>query len=300
MVSDKYSIMEHYFYPTVILATVLLLIVFACPGKLPSKAYLMGGEQAKQASYQQNVADGERVPVISQDAVKRFLRSSNQPALIPRYGFKYNGEGIPKVFNNPRDVVEAYFNILSEAANMEGYTAGCGSIGEGTQPYPYAYEMLSADTKKTMTYNQFLNSFRGIGHINLLKIYEMNKVKINKNIYPRFLVELETIEGSKDKPITYFGYYTGEVIVQNQGQDGWKIRELNLKGEDFLCHPYHGWGHDAKGTDQIKYGIEKIYNVNDNGITTEITGQAKDGKQYKLTFKLLTSQIFEYLCQILL
>ncbi|WP_264170004.1 hypothetical protein [Clostridium estertheticum] len=34
----------------------------------------------------------------------------------------------------------------------------------------------------------------------------------------------------------------------------YKISDVQLFGEDFLCAPYHGWSHNAEYVVDIKYG----------------------------------------------
>lgn len=75
----------------------------------------------------------------------------------------------PKI-NNSEELILAYFGILKEASNMDGYSGGCGSIGDEKKPYPYAYNLLSNNYKNKMSLKQFENSFKGIGHITLLSV----------------------------------------------------------------------------------------------------------------------------------
>ena len=294
MVFKKYSIMEHYFYPMVALTTILVLIALISHGKVSKDGILAGKETIKQV---QNKDEASGL-AIDPSAAQRLLRPSNQPLVAPRYQFRNNGEGMPKKFDKPLEVAMSFFNILSEAANLDGFNTSYKVVGWAKAPYPYAYEMLSPEMKKVLSHQQFLNLFSGIGRINLLKINEMNKVVIKNRIYPRFFVELEAIESSKDKNISYFGYYYGEIIIQDEKSEGWKIRQLNLKGEDFLYHAYFEWKKDAQMIAKTKYQINIIRNINDNGTTKEIYGQAKDGKEYKLTFVKLTDG-YDYLIKCL-
>lgn len=54
---------------------------------------------------------------------------------------------------------------------MVGYSGGCGTIGWSSIPYPYAYKLLTEENQKNMPLKQFEDSFKGIGHITLLKLY---------------------------------------------------------------------------------------------------------------------------------
>lgn len=84
----------------------------------------------------------------------RFQRPSSQPALQNPYSFSDFDEGrgnrhlSPNDLRTPENVIMAYYGILREAANMGGYSGGCGTIGYATLPYPYAYELLSNEKKR--------------------------------------------------------------------------------------------------------------------------------------------------------
>lgn len=228
------------------------------------------------------------------DYVERFLRPSvNKP--LDKFYYTDGSEGkLPSDLKLPGETVRAYFDILSDAANLGEKAGGCGSIGQGDAPYPSAYNQLSEDLKKTMSYEKFLKSFDGIGHINLMKLIDMPAIKLGDNICPRVFVEIETIEGSDTQGKTYFAYYFGFITMDEDKDAGWKINEIQLKPEDFLCHAYHGWWHDA-GTivDMIynkKYGmIDKILGVEENGDFRNVLAKGKDGKQYRFMFVRITN-----------
>ncbi len=289
MISKKYSIMDHFFYPTVILVTVLMLIVFASARGMSSREYLMGGETTGHSIDHQIGDNNTQASSANTSDLAKILRPSNQPIIAPRFDFKSGGTGLPKTFNNPRDLIEAYFSILSKAENMEGCCSGCGATGWAQEPYPIAYEMLSQEMKKTMSFQKFLDSFRGIGHMNLLKLHEMNQAIVSGKSYQRFFVEFESIEKSQNRNLTLFGYYTGELILQNEGEKGWKIRQIGVRGEDFLCKAYHGKYPDAQTVAEVSYQISSIFNIKQEGSIIELLGQSKSGRIYKLIFTRLTN-----------
>ncbi len=287
MISKKYSIMEHFFYPTVFFATILLLIVFASARGVSQREYLLGGESTVQDISQYT---GHQTQTSSPESggSERILRPSSQPELTLQFEYNAGGKGIPEVFNNPRELIEAYFSVLSKAENMGGCCSGCGATGWAQEPYPLAYKMLSKDLKKSMSFQKYVSSFLGIGNINLLKLYEMNKATINGKTYPRFFVEFETIEKSQDRKLTLFGYYSGELVLQNEGKEGWKIKQIGVSGEDFLCKAYHGEHTDALTAAKSSYQISSVYNIKQEGSLTELLGQSKGGRIYKLVFTKLT------------
>lgn len=226
--------------------------------------------------------------------IERFLRPSNLEVMDKEYSFSNEGDKLPKSFDAPSGVIKAYFDVLSDASNLGSKKGGCGSIGFEKAPYPSAYNLLSESLKKAMSYDRFLKSFEGVGHINLLKLTEAPAVKIGSNIYPRFLVEIEAIEGSDTPGKTSFAYYFGYVIAEQDKAAGWRITSIELMPEDFLCHAYHGWWHDAGTIVEVqyknKYGIiEKILGVEESGYLRNVLAKDKDGKQYRFTFVRITN-----------
>jgi hypothetical protein len=196
-------------------------------------------------------------------------------------------------FNDAKSLVFAYYGILEEASNMEGYTGGCGTIGNSKEPYSYAYSLFNSDYKNKISKKQFEESFRGIGHISLLKVNPLNE----KNGIKNYFIEIEVITGEPNcvkskREISYFGYYYGIVstIIEN---NEWKISEIKYYPEDFLCAPYHGWSYDAKAIVGIVYkenfGIidEILKTENDNNILN-IYAQ-KDNNNYRFDFIKLTN-----------
>lgn len=226
--------------------------------------------------------------------IERFLRPSDLKPLEKKYSYGKDGSSLPHVFPVSSEVVRAYFDVLSDASNMGNKRAGCGSIGYEKAPYPYAYGLLSKNYKKIQSYDRFLKSFEGIGHINLLKIVEMPSSKVGDNIIPVFFVEVETIEGSSAEGKTYFAYYYGKVNCIFEGEDGWKINSIDLNSEDFLCHAYHGWSHDALSIVEIVYGercniVEKVLGVQEDGYYINVIAKGRDGRQYRFMFVRLTN-----------
>lgn len=185
---------------------------------------------------------------------ERFRRPSNQLPLVNNFSFedfeKVNDRPplISTVFKNPDKLIKAYFGILRNASNMHGYLGGCGSIGNSLQPYPYAYGLLSETAQNEMPLSEFVNSFRGIGHITLLKLYPaFTPSWIPANICS-YMFEVEAITGPSEKDElsynrdgSYFVYYYGLITVEKDTKCGWKIKSIDYLPEDFLCAPEHGW-----------------------------------------------------------
>lgn len=107
--------------------------------------------------------------------VEKYFRPSNEPvlntgdynALFSNYIQSGDSIIIPRDYViSPGDTILNYFGILREAANPEeGKYIGCGTIGDATIPYPFAYNFLSSEYKKRLSYEQYLDMFKNILHI---------------------------------------------------------------------------------------------------------------------------------------
>lgn len=235
----------------------------------------------------------------------RFQRPSSQSALNDKYTFaQFDRSRNSKPlcledFQTPEDVILAYFGILREAANMDGYSGGCGTIGWAKLPYPYAYELLSDSRQNSMTLKQFAESFKGIGHLTLLKLYPAyTPPETPKNIRYH-MIEAEVITGAAiDDPAGYrsgshFVYFYGLVTTELDQNKGWKIKAIDYLPEDFLCYPYHGWDFDAQYLVPIIYRdwyhlIDKVDRTKQNGNTISVYASG-NGKQYRFDFERITN-----------
>lgn len=257
---------------------------------------VMGGMLYKQAS-----DDDSNVLTMKED-VEKYFRPSNLPVLNKRstvrlldnyFGKKVSEIKIPdNILRTPEDTILNYFSILREAANpQEGKEAGCGSIGTGKTPYPVAYNYLTSSYQHKLPYNQYLNSFQNILHLNLVKYHEV-PVYDNPNNITRYFVEIETIEGN-EKHTAEFAYYYGFVDILNENGQ-YKISNLEFNGENYLCAPYHGWSYDAEASVQIKYGgwcslIKEMYPSSQRGYIKNISFKGTDGNDYLIVFYQLTN-----------
>lgn len=187
----------------------------------------------------------------------------------------------------PEDTLINYFSILREAENVGGRS--CGSIGHAQIPYPLAYNFLSEEYQKKLSYEEYLNSFAGIGHTSLIKLCRVPDLK--QGI--KFFYEIETIEAFEGKRAEYFGYSYGFIqLVHEPG--GYRISDLQQFPEDFLCAPYHGWNHDAESVVEVKYGnwcnlIQKRYPTIKNGYIKNIYFHGNDRADYYFIFFTLTN-----------
>lgn len=237
---------------------------------------------------------------------ERFQRPSKQSALKLKYtakDFINNSEQPPyiqTVFQTPEDVIQAYYAILQDASNMAGYYGGCGTVGWSKIPYPYAYELLTKETREKIALKKFEDSFAGIGHITLLKLYPAYQPPNTSANIKYYMVEIEVITGppykeGENKPPQpgYFAYYYGLIAVEKTPSEGWKIKSIYYVPEDFLCHPMHHWDYDARALTEIVYknwyglvdNIEKV-EKDDSFIHVYAIGK---GNKYRFDFVRLTN-----------
>ncbi|RDU35718.1 hypothetical protein DRW41_16375 [Neobacillus piezotolerans] len=218
----------------------------------------------------------------------RFAESS---FFTPFYGKSHKEIVIPRsLVSSPRDTVLNYFSILRDAENLKmGKMGGCGTVGMARIPFPFAYNMLTEQYRKKLSYPNYLKSFEGVGRTHLILLEQVPADKPGKDY---FFIELETIEGS-DKDVTYFAYYYGYVDVGKE-KGVYKISSIRLFGEDFLCAAFHGWDHDALAVVEIKFGewcklVKKIKPVEQEGHRKTIEFSGTDGNEYRFIFFQLTN-----------
>lgn len=235
--------------------------------------------------------------------IEKYFRPSCLPILNnqvtgfeffdPYYNKKYNEITLPPVLmNSPDHTIINYFSILREAANLtKDQLGGCGTVGTSRIPYPVAYNFFTKDYQKTVPYTSYLNSFKGIGHINLIKVNHLPNDPNHPDTL-QYFIELEAIEGS-NKQLTYFAYYYGYVYLKKEG-NRYKINNLILYGEDFLCAAYHLWQHNAEAFVDIKYGqwcklVKKRLPTRQEGYVKTIDVIGMEGRDYRFVFFQLTN-----------
>lgn len=231
---------------------------------------------------------------------ERYFRPSPLPALnIINFDYdffdKYYNPDYTKIvlpnylFYSPEETILNYFSILREAEDIS--TGGCGSIGEAKSPYPISFNFLTTEYQNNIGYEAYLNSFNEIGHINLVKLNNITTELTPKGII-RYFFELETIEPSLNGN-TSFAYYYGFIDIKNQNGN-YKISNIDVRGEDFLCAAYHGWVHNAELYVDITFGdwchlIKKRYPTEQSCYIKIIYVDGTDGHKYKFLFFQLTN-----------
>lgn len=280
----------------------ILVIVFLLIQRYqPQEAKMVMGGSLQTQNYNE---DKKKVIRKSED-VETYFRPSDLPVLNDRFissatslssGFNRKEVSeivLPKeLMQSPEDTIINYFSVLRDAANWEhGKNAGCGSIGLSETPYPVAYQFLSEEYRKHMSYEQYLDTFKNILHTSLIKYKQVQLYDNPKNTI-RYFVEIETIGGS-EKNLANFTYYYGFVdLIKEEGQ--YKISNLEFTGEDYLCAPFHGWSYNAEGSVQVRYGgwckmIKEQYPTIQNGYVKHIYFAGTDGNDYMIEFFHLTN-----------
>ena len=231
---------------------------------------------------------------------EQYFRPSPLPALNNRnFDFEffdnYSNKNYNKIilpdwlFNSPEDTIINYFSILREAENIS--KGGCGTIGFAKMPYPIAYNFLTSEYKSKINYSFYFNSFKDIGHMNLIKLNNITDENTPKGTYEYF-IELETIEPSVNGN-TSFAYYYGYVYIQKENGK-YKISDIDLEDQDFLCAAYHGWAHNAEFYVDTVYGhwcklLKKRYPTEQIGYIKNIYVTGNDAQDYKFVFFQLTN-----------
>lgn len=283
---------------SLVLLAVCVAVILALWLVRPAR-YYAGGVLHKAQPHPQKKSAATVVTLPQTQNSGRFQRPSQKPPYPNPYSLSSFTGSTPPLLKTPLDTVLAYYGVLREASNMLGYSGGCGTIGDAGEPYPYAYQLLTNEAKKTMSQQEFIQSFEGIGHITLLQVYPLPISADPNTAY--YMAELETIlgkpdEGDKHQPSTYFGYYTAVVTLkQQEGQ--WKIHQIDYRPEDFLCAPYHGWDYDAENIVSIVYMenlrlFDRITSREQQGGVLQILAEGTSGGQvnrYRLDFVRLTN-----------
>ena len=182
-----------------------------------------------------------------------------------------------------------YFSFLREAANpSDGKYIGCGSLGDGNRPYPIAYNFFDDEYKKKVSFNTYKDSFSNMFHISLIKYKEVPSD--NENL--KYFYEIEVIQALENN-IASFTYYYGFIELGKSG-DGFKILDISITPENYLCAPYHGWVYDGASKVEVEYGnwcklIKKMGKTEVDGYVKNIYFLGNDNKSYKIQFYTLTN-----------
>lgn len=206
------------------------------------------------------------------------------------YDNKFNDISIPmKFINSPENTILNYFSLLREAANpVNGKYIGCGSLGDGDKPYKIAYNLFDDEYKAKISFKKYKDSFSNIFHISLIKFREVP----SDNDDIKYFYEIEAIQALENN-VASFTYYYG-FIELSKIKNEYKISNINITPENYLCAPYHGWVYDAESKVQIEYGdwckfIKEMNKTEVNGYIKNLYFLGNDNKNYKIQFYTLTN-----------
>ncbi|PEA54059.1 hypothetical protein CON64_15795 [Bacillus pseudomycoides] len=267
---------------------------------LNTHVIIMGAILQKQKFREENRKSG--VKIQREENIEKYFRPSCFAVLNNRFNYQFFDPFIdkkydqivlsPSLMNSPENTIIHYFSALREAENLtKNKKGGCGTVGLSKIPYPVAYNFFTSQYQKRVPYNSYFRSFEGIGHINLIKLEPLHRDKK----YPkatRYFFEMETIEGSA-KEGTYFAYYYGYIYIEKEG-NSYKIADIELYGEDFLCAAYHFWQHNAEEVVDTKFGnwcklVKERLPTKQEGYTKQIDVIGTDGNKYRFVFFQLTN-----------
>ena len=269
---------------------------------LTQTTYVMGATLHVNIGDDESITQANTVIDETMDLTDRFQRPSGEPALDTKYSFgdlENPKESVP-LFQNPEDLIKAFFGILSDASNMIDYHGGCGTIGVDKLPYPYAWKLMTVDAKKSLPLENFIESFKGIGHITLLKLLPAYTPPKTPDNVAYYMAEIEVITGP---PVTgsnqntpqpsYFVYYYGLFTLEQSKTEQWKIKSIDYMPEDFLCAPYHSWFWESSALFEIIYQnwyklIDRIDRIEAQGSMITIYASGF-GKEYRFDFVRLTN-----------
>lgn len=284
-----------------LLGAMVLTILLYYPFSVHTTTLVMGAKL-----YTQPHEGHGALPEPDQPDFESYVRPSKLPVLNTRIyniDFNFQGDGdkpakpsqvkIPvEYFKSPEESLINYFSILREAENLTpNKSGGCGTVGNSKYPFPLAYNFLAPEYQKKISFDQYLKSFEGIGHTNLIKLKDLPPDQLHPDDI-RYFAEIETIEGS-DKDVTYFAYYYGMIYMKKIGVK-YLISDMQLSGEDFLCAPMHGWAYNAEASVIVRYGgwckmIAEQYPTKQEGYVKKIGFKSPDGSEYLIVFMHLTN-----------
>ena len=146
-----------------------------------------------------------------------------------QYENPYRYPRLPQEITSPEMLLQAYFASLAYANNLslEQSTAAGGTLGMGQQPYQTAYHYWSAAWRAEHSFEEFLDSWSGTAHVELLKLYEAEM----QDGHARFFAETKHLEFAGNKRQLGEYYYAGFFTV-TLTEDGWRIAEGSLEPQN--------------------------------------------------------------------
>ncbi|MGB9904830.1 MAG: hypothetical protein ACPLQO_09225, partial [Desulfotomaculales bacterium] len=134
----------------------------------------------------------------------------------------------PEKITTPEMALQAYFDTLSVASNLQPEQMGAagGTVGMGLEPYPTAYGYWNKEWRDKHPYEEFVSSWQGTANLELLKLLPAG----TENGERRFFAEVKTIEAVGEKPRLGIFYSAGFFTVR-ETSEGWRITGGSLEPE---------------------------------------------------------------------
>ena len=290
---------------TLLLFVIIMIVIFLGIRLFNNETSIVMGGFLEKQSLCRAYNDAEVFSTLknTSNADEKYFRPSKLPSLnvstvTSEFFFDYWDKKpkdivVPEILmSTPEATITNYFNIIKHGENLtEAKSGGCGSVGDSKLPFYITYNFFSRKYMESVSFDEYLKSHEGIGHINLIKLHKI-PIESEKLNYLRYFIEIETIEGS-NKGVTYFAYYYGYVYLTLE-KNRYKIAYINYFGEDFLCAPYHGWQHLAEANVDIRYGtwcglVKERYPTEQDGYVKKIYFNGTDNKDYLIVFFELTN-----------
>ncbi len=165
---------------------------------------------------------------------------------------------LPEKPTNPEQTLISHFSALS----LAGRPPYLGSTPSAEEAARRAYDYLSRETKRSLTFQEFKNSLTGIAGLRLLKLFSANYGDDTDPAYiPRYFAEIEKLEERRTGLAwgSVFAYYYGFYTLTKE--DGtFRILCWDTQPEDFVS-PLKGhqpWRYDA-GARARQYVWEKVF-----------------------------------------
>jgi len=137
------------------------------------------------------------------------------------YENPYRYPRLPQEITSPEMLLQAYFASLAFNNLSPEQSAAAGG------PYHTAYHYWSAAWQAEHSFEEFLDSWSGTAHVELLKLYEAEM----QDGQVRFFVETKHLESAGNKRQLGEYYYAGFLTV-SLTEDGWRITEGSLEPQN--------------------------------------------------------------------
>ena len=165
---------------------------------------------------------------VEWDEENRAVVVDTETQNVP-YENPYRYPRLPQEITSHEMLLQAYFASLAYANNLSPEQSGAagGTLGMGQEPYFTAYRYWSEEWQAEHPFEEFLDSWSGTAHVELLKLYEAEM----QDGQARFFVETKHLEFAGNKRQLGAYYYAG-FFTLSLTEDGWRITEGSLEPQN--------------------------------------------------------------------